>query len=209
MRDEAMVLRQDFTATVCDFVEFMAFTGLRKTELLELEWKNVFLDDQLFCLDDTKNGQGLELPITKPLEEILKRRAEYRVSGFVFGADNHHGRVVEPKKIIKQMNERADISFTLHDLRRTFCSVAETIGVGTYTLKRLLNHKTSRSDVTAGYTVLTAEELREPADRICKRLSEYAGVKSCSDESSLGQLTKQLANLSKEQRLELMSALLA
>ena len=78
---------------------------------------------------------------------------------------------MEPKKIIKQINERADISFTLHDLRRTFCSVAETIGVGTYTLKRLLNHKTSRSDVTAGYTVLTAEELREPADRICKRLS--------------------------------------
>ncbi len=34
MRDEAMVYRQDFTATVCDFVEFMAFTGLRKTELL-------------------------------------------------------------------------------------------------------------------------------------------------------------------------------
>tara|TARA_B100000700_G_C14450485_1_gene581375 strand:- start:92 stop:475 length:384 start_codon:yes stop_codon:yes gene_type:complete len=127
----------------------------------------------------------------------------------VFGADNHHGRVVEPKKIIKKINERADISFTLHDLRRTFCSVAETIGVGTYTLKQLLNHKASRSDVSAGYTVLTAEELREPADRICKRLSEYAGVKSCSDESSLGQLTKQLANLSKEQRLELMSALLA
>tara|TARA_Y100000052_G_scaffold10027_1_gene9842 strand:+ start:213 stop:1208 length:996 start_codon:yes stop_codon:yes gene_type:complete len=94
MRDEAIIHRQDFIATVCDFVEFMAFTGLRKTELLELEWKNVFLDDQLFCLDDTKNGHGLELPITKPLEEIFKRRAEYRVSGFVFGADNHHGRVM-------------------------------------------------------------------------------------------------------------------
>jgi len=167
------------------------------------------MEKRIFGLDDTKNGHGLELPITKPLEEILKRRAEYRVSGFVFGADNHHGRVVEPKKIIKKINERADISFTLHDLRRTFCSVAETIGVGTYTLKRLLNHKTSRSDVTAGYTVLTAEELREPAERICKRLSEYAGIKSCGEESSLGQLTKQLANLSKEQRLELMSALLA
>jgi integrase len=138
MRDEAIVHRQDFAATVCDFVEFMAFTGLRKTELLELEWKNVFLDDQLFCLDDTKNGYGLELPITKPLEEILKRRAEYRVSGFVFGADNHHGRVMEPKKVIKQINERADVSFTLHDLRRTFCSVAETIGVGTYTLNDCL-----------------------------------------------------------------------
>ena len=76
--------------------------------------------------------------------------------------------MVEPKKIIKKINERADISFTLHNLRRIFCSVAETNGVGTYTLNRLLNHKTSRSDITAGYTVLTAEELREPADRICK-----------------------------------------
>jgi len=107
------------------------------------------------------------------------------------------------------MNERADVTFTLHDLRRTFCSVAETIGVGTYTLKRLLNHKTSRSDVTAGYTVLTAEELREPAELICQRLSEYAGVKGHGSENPLRQLIKQLANLSKEQRLELMSALIA
>ncbi|MBC3767451.1 tyrosine-type recombinase/integrase [Neptunicella marina] len=208
MRNEAIVHRQDFTATVCDFVEFMTYTGLRKTELLELEWKNVFLDDQLFCLDDTKNGHGLELPITKPLEEIFKRRTEYRVSGFVFGAENHHGRVMEPKKIIKQMNELADVSFTLHDLRRTFCSVAETIGVGTYTLKRLLNHKTSRSDVTAGYTVLTAEELREPANRVCKRLLEYAGIETGVGDSSIEQLKLQLSSLSKEQRLQLMSAMM-
>lgn len=173
-----------------------------------MEWKNVFLDDHLFCLDDTKNGHGLELPITKPLEAIFKRRAEYRVSGFVFGADNLHGRVMEPKKIIKKINERADVSFTLHDLRRTFCSVAETIGVGTYTLKRLLNHKTSRSDVTAGYTVLTAEELREPANKICKRLLEYGGSMSNGNENSLEQLTRQLVNLSKEERLEVMSKLI-
>ena len=144
----------------------------------------------------------------KLLEEIFKRRAEYRVSGYVFGADNHHGRVKEPKKIIKQMNERADVSFTLHDLRRTFCSVAETIGVGTYTLKRLLNHKTSRSDVTAGYTVLTAEELREPAEKICQRISEYAGFELDIANKSMEILTKQLKGLTKEQRVELMSVLI-
>ena len=115
---------------------------------------------------------------------------------------------MEPKKIIKQINERSEISFTLHDLRRTFCSVAETIRVGTYTLKRLLNHKTSRSDVTAGYTVLTAEELRKPADKICQRLSVYAGRERCDGENSIEQLTKQLANLSKEQRCELLLTLI-
>ena len=106
------------------------------------------------------------------------------------------------------MNERADVSFTLHDLRRTFCSVAETIGVGTYTLKRLLNHKTSRSDVTAGYTVLTAEELREPAEKICQRISEYAGFELDIPDKSMVKLTKQLKSLTKEQRVELMSVLI-
>ena len=78
-----------------------------------------------------------------------------------------------------------------------------------YTLKRLLNHKTSRSDVTAGYTVLTAEELREPADRICQRLLECAGVKSTDKDNAIDDLTRKFASLSKSQRLELMSALLA
>ena len=53
-----------------------------------------------------------------------------------------------------------------HDLRRTFATTAEHLDVGTYKLKRLMNHSTGRDDVTAGYTILTAETLRQSAEKI-------------------------------------------
>ena len=207
IRTEAMTYRENFTVTVCDFVEFMAFTGLRKTELLELEWDAVYLKDNLFWLERTKNGSGLELPLTPKLTEILERRSQYKISKFVFGANNKKGRVIEPKKIIHRINDVAELSFTLHDLRRTYCSIAESIGIGTYTMKRLLNHKTARNDVTAGYTVLTAEELREPAIRISYKIEEYAGLKKITLAPKVESIKDLIVNMSKQDKMELISQL--
>ena len=39
------------------------------------------------------------------------------------------------------MSERCGVKFTLHDLRRTFITVAESLDIPHYALKRLLNHR--------------------------------------------------------------------
>lgn len=209
VRNDAMKYRQDSQVAICDYVEFIAFTGLRKTELLQLEWKDVFIEDRLFWIGNTKNGDGVELPITDRLAEILERRKLYRISNYVFGSDNKHGRIIEPKKTVAKINELSEIKFALHDLRRTYISIAESQGVGSYTLKRLLNHRTSRDDVTGGYTILTAEELREPADRVARKLEECAGLRQAKVESELDTMRTLLSELTKEQKLELMSSLLS
>lgn len=209
VRTEAIAYRMDSVATICDYVEFMMFTGLRKTELLELKWCDVYMNDKLFWLGDTKNGDGVELPITQPLKEIFARRKSNKVSGFVFGSDNHKGRIVEPKKTVSKILKEADLEITLHDLRRTYISIAESLGVGSYTLKRLLNHRTSRDDVTGGYTILTAEELREPAERVARKLMECAGMIDPRGEPAVLDLIKgSLGELSKTEKLELVKALL-
>ena len=51
------------------------------------------------------------------------------------------------------------MEFTLHDLRRTFSSIAENLDYGQYTIKRLLNHTVS-SDVTEGYVQISDKKLR-------------------------------------------------
>jgi integrase len=56
-------------------------------------------------------------------------------------------------------------TFTLHDLRRTFITVAESLDIPAYAIKRLVNHKLS-GDVTAGYIVGDVERLRAPMQRI-------------------------------------------
>ncbi|MCI2283019.1 tyrosine-type recombinase/integrase [Colwellia sp. MSW7] len=62
-----------FTKSVCDACEFALFTGLRKGEVLGLEWNRVNLKDSYYWIDKTKNGKQLELPITESLRRILLR----------------------------------------------------------------------------------------------------------------------------------------
>ena len=65
-----------------------------------------------------------------------------------------------------QVSARSDVTFNLHDLRRTFASIAESLDIPAYALKRLLNHKIMGSDVTAGYIVTDIERLRKPMQQI-------------------------------------------
>lgn len=190
-REEAEVLNDLFTSSVCDFVEMAIFTGLRKSELLNLTWDAINLPERSYFISKTKNGTPLELPIGDKLLTIFKNRlAQKTDSDYVFNSNGTYGRVIEPKKVIAKIGEKAAITFTLHDLRRTFTTTAEGLNVGTYTIKRLLNHKTKRDDVTAGYTVLTPEELREPAQAIEDEILIQAGLK----QQKIG-VTEQINNL--------------
>ncbi len=203
-RKEAKTSGDLFTSSVCDFVEMAIFTGLRKSELLNLNWDAINLADRSYFISKTKNGSPLELPIGDRVLAILKRRlAQKTDSDYVFNSHGQYGRVVEPKKIIVKLNKSAGIEFTLHDLRRTFTTTAESLNVGTYTIKRLLNHKTKRDDVTAGYTVLTPEELRKPAQAIEDEILVQAGLKQ-QNSGLTEQITNLLASLSDEDKKKIL-----
>jgi integrase len=199
-RKEAKIVSDLFTSSVCDFVEMAVFTGLRKSELLNLNWDAINLADRSYFISKTKNGTPLELPIGDKLLTILENRlAQKTDSDYVFNSNGKYGRVIEPKKVIAKIGKKAGITFTLHDLRRTFTTTAEGLNVGTYTIKRLLNHKTKRDDVTAGYTVLTPEELREPAQAIEDEILVQAGFK----QPKIGvteQINNLLSSLSEEEK---------
>lgn len=76
------------------------------------------------------------------------------------------GYIYEPKKAVRKVVELSGVSFTLHDLRRTFATTAESLDLPAYALKRLLNHKMN-NDVTSGYIVHDVERLRKPMQQIC------------------------------------------
>ena len=71
------------------------------------------------------------------------------------------------------MAQRSGVKFSLHDLRRTFITVAESLDVPHYALKRLLNHRVG-GDVTSGYIVFDTERLRGPVEQVAKRILELA-----------------------------------
>ena len=73
-RGEAEMVNDLFTSSVCDFIEMAIFTGLRKSELLNLTWDAINLSERSYFISKTKNGTPLELPISDRLLDILKRR---------------------------------------------------------------------------------------------------------------------------------------
>ncbi|MFV1873960.1 MAG: tyrosine-type recombinase/integrase [Oleiphilus sp.] len=197
-----------FTVSVCDALIMALLTGLRKSEILELTWDRVNLQRKCFFIDKTKNGLELYLPTTPFIQSMLSERWNSRTeSPYVFNAPNAKGRVLEPKKTLAKLQGISGIIFGWHDLRRTFASTAERVNIGTYTLKRLMNHKSDKNDVTEGYIIQTAEELRDPAVLIANRILDQAGTKEPKTnlESQISDLLNSLDNESKTQLLRKLS----
>jgi integrase len=63
----------------------------------------------------------------------------------------------------------------LHDLRRTFITVSESLDIPYAALKKLLNHSDG-NDVTGGYLQITTDRLRDPMERISKKLMALMGI---------------------------------
>ncbi|MFV0510212.1 MAG: tyrosine-type recombinase/integrase [Shewanella algae] len=165
-------VRQQETPTgqsICDAMLFALLTGLRRGEIFSLKWDDVNLRAAIFTVYDTKNGLPLELPITKHIDELFRKQKGRIPSVFVFAAENDYGQVREPKKVVAKVKKLSDTHCDFHDLRRTFATTAEHLDIGSYKLKRLMNHSTGRDDVTAGYIILTAETLRQSAEKIQSR----------------------------------------
>jgi hypothetical protein len=64
----------------------------------------------------------------------------------------------------------------LHDLRRTFVSIANSVKIPHYTIKKLVNYS-SGGDVTASvYNVMDIEDLREPMQQITNEFKKLMQV---------------------------------
>ena len=98
-------------------------------------------------------------------------------SAFVFPGSAPDKPLQESRAQIARVVKQSGIAFTLRDLRRTFCTVAESLDISHYALKRLLNHRMA-GDVTAGYIGKNVERLRDPMQRITTYFLSAAGQRS-------------------------------
>jgi integrase len=159
---------------VRDFLLVALFTGMRRSEVARLRWENIDFDARALTVPRTKNGDPLQLPLSNFLLNLLLTRRELHPDAdWVFPGNGERGHIVETKRFYGRVERAGGVPFTLHDLRRTFVTTAESLDIPAYTLKRLLNHRTDR-DVTGGYIVITVERLRKPVERIAQRLLELA-----------------------------------
>lgn len=156
-----------------DYLQFVMLTGLRRREASQLEWRYVDLKNKVFVVEDTKNSTPLELPLSDYLVDILKRRKK------ITDGNQRPFHIEEVKKFTTWVGNECGSSFTMHDLRRSFITYAESLDFGAYTLKALINHRSGGdpNDVTAGYVIINTERLRKPMQQITNYILKMAGVK--------------------------------
>lgn len=166
-------------STMRDYLIFTLLTGLRREEAARLSWENVDMLGKAIIITDTKNNDDFELPLSDYLVEMLERRSK-QCNGlaYVFPSNGKTGHIINPNKAIDRVREQSGVHFTMHDLRRTFITVAESLDISQYTLKRLINHRTDSGDVTAGYIIADVDRLREPMQRITDFILEQAGERA-------------------------------
>jgi len=151
-------------ATFRDYFQLLLLTGLRKQEAATLQWQQIDFIEKTLLITDTKNSQPHVLPLSDFLYNLLQQRHREAANHWVF-AGKQDKPIVDPRKPIEQVTLLSGIAFTCHDLRRTFATIAESLDISSFTVKRLLNHQQNH-DITAGYVISNVERLRPPMQRI-------------------------------------------
>ncbi len=157
-------------------VQVARYTGMRRENIVALQWDQVDLFRKVIMLDQTKNGDRLGIPLCERVTEVFKVLARVRHirSKHVFTGPEgkaYDGAAVS-MAFVRACRAAGIENFRFHDLRHTFASLLVQRGVDLYRVQRLLGHRDGR--MTQRYSHLSPENLREAVavfDQDCDKLS--------------------------------------
>ncbi|MHC4454496.1 MAG: tyrosine-type recombinase/integrase [Planctomycetota bacterium] len=172
-----------------EIVVFCLHTGLRKEELLSLEWSRVNLIRRTVLIKETKNGKPKTLPLNKVALGILDQRSKVRSikNDLVFFTSK--GTKFTGYNIRRSFNdalEKAGIeNFRFHDLRHSFATRLAQAGVDLYKISKLLGHKDIK--MTQRYAHHCPDSLRDgvemlEADYNLTTMAKNNSVNACSNQ---------------------------
>ena len=166
-----------------DYLRLVLFTGLRRREATGLRWSEVDLATRIITLPGVRNksGRKFELPMTDFVHDLLAARRAIGKTEFVFHANSASGHIEAPRHHLIEIAETAAAVVSIHDLRRTFITVAESCDISPIALKALVNHGLGLG-VTGGYIQMSVERLREPAQRVTDRIKVLCGITTAAPE---------------------------
>ena len=140
------------------------FTGMRRGELLKLQWQDVDFDRGFIHLQGPKGHMDQTIPLSQAAREVLEPHPRTD-SPFAFPGRNGRQRsgISVPVNRIKQRAGLPKDFRPLHGLRHTYASMLASSGqVDLYTLGKLLTHKSTA--LTIRYAHLRDETLRRASD---------------------------------------------
>ncbi|HMW79618.1 MAG TPA: tyrosine-type recombinase/integrase [Accumulibacter sp.] len=180
-------LAEEPSIAMRDFILLALLTGARRANVCAMHWREIDLAAGNWRLPVTKNGTPQTVTLCPEAVEILKARQEATAGGFVFPGTGATGHMVEPKKAVIRIMERAGIPYgrndpngvTLHDLRRTMGSWQARTGASLAIIGKSLNHKSQQA--TAIYARLDLDPVRASVNTATAAMLEAGGMKSAAE----------------------------
>jgi len=150
MPDEVQRLLSNCTDHLKPIVTVAVHTGMRKGELLSLQWDRINFEQGIITLLDTKNNERRDIPMNETVKKTLEgieRKGEN-----VFCNGDGQTFVTVRKSFETALKKSGIEDFRFHDLRHCFASNLVMEGVDIMTVKELMGHKTL--DMTLRYSHL-------------------------------------------------------
>jgi hypothetical protein len=157
-----------------DYIMVLLFTGARRREIAGLRWAEVDFEQRLLRLPATrvKTGNAVDLPMNDVVHDVLVARRQLGDGDYVFPSREDH---IQGDSWTRTLRAKTGIDFSLHDLRRTFITIADALDLSPYAIKALVNHALGRG-VTETYIKITPERLRAPAQAVADKLKALCGI---------------------------------
>ena len=144
--------------------EALALTGCRKGEVVSLTWPEVDLKTRQLRLASTKEGYSLR-PLGRSAADLLGGVPRHETSETVFASGPKGRPYVGLPKAWERIAKRAKLEgITLHTLRHSFATTANTLGCSEPTIAAMLGH--SRGTMTSRYVHVVDATLLAAADRV-------------------------------------------
>ncbi|WP_333876382.1 tyrosine-type recombinase/integrase [Methylobacter sp.] len=174
------------------YLLLLLHTGLRDQDVRYLEWSDIDFKNDCFTARDTKNHSDFTAYIAPQIKPYLRTLHGKTGAGrYVFPGGNKDGVMDVPRKPIAQICKKTGITFSSHDLKRTFLTIGEAAMIPFSLLKALANHATD-GDVTGGYINPEANTLRQATFKIADTIQDRvtAGTDNVVSISSARHLIK-------------------
>lgn len=132
---------------LADFIELALNTGMRKNEMLMLQWKSVDLEERIITLlaDENKSGRTRSIPLNDSAVAALRRRKAFvdmhcQNSPWVMARRDGERAISIYYSFRKACKVAGIENFRIHDLRHTCASWLVSTGVPLADVKEVLGH---------------------------------------------------------------------
>jgi integrase len=147
-------------------VRLLILTGCRRSEILDLQWRDVDLERRALRLRDSKTGPKT-IPLNAPAAMVLEGLE--RTCAWVIPNAEGTGPISLSKPWERIRTTAGLPGLRVHDLRHSFASVGAGSGISLYMIGKLLGH--TQAVTTQRYAHLADDPLREASEAIAARVA--------------------------------------